>query len=329
MSVPLRQTLAVLLSSALLTPVFSKSPEPGVGLLQKTVKVEQEWKGGSADAKDNDAWKLAPPDGVIAGPKSWEWFCKEWRLGKETPKVDFARELLLVTAGPGQNSIKMDRLTLNEAGDLTYQASSKEGASPGFTFLIQKINRSGIKSVAGKPIAIEPHKDPKTGFVVGGKNETALIKKLTEINGIAIAELEKKMKPQALSRAGFLGEDEKLLSVLAADNSLVVEELGLTHQELARHLQVLAAVGNSEAFAYHGRKIKVTVNLNTGFINSPFADGTKTNADIRLHNLANGKKVQYSLLVPLMIERYGFYEGLDTPYRVDPRLVVEVLDFLK
>jgi hypothetical protein len=29
-----------------------------------------------------------------------------------------------------------------------------------------------------------------------------------------------------------------------------------------------------------------------------------------------------------MIRRYGFYEGKGTPYRVDPRKVLEVLDFL-
>jgi hypothetical protein len=37
----------------------------------------------------------------------------------------------------------------------------------------------------------------------------------------------------------------------------------------------------------------------------------------------------YSLLVPEMIVRYGFYEGKGTPYRVDPRDVLEVFDFLK
>jgi hypothetical protein len=30
-----------------------------------------------------------------------------------------------------------------------------------------------------------------------------------------------------------------------------------------------------------------------------------------------------------MIERYGFYEGKGTPYRVEPRQVIEVFDFLK
>jgi hypothetical protein len=30
-----------------------------------------------------------------------------------------------------------------------------------------------------------------------------------------------------------------------------------------------------------------------------------------------------------MIERYGFYEGKGTMYRVDPRQILEVFDFLK
>jgi hypothetical protein len=29
-----------------------------------------------------------------------------------------------------------------------------------------------------------------------------------------------------------------------------------------------------------------------------------------------------------MVERYGFYEGKGTRFRVDPRAIVEVLDFL-
>ena len=47
-----------------------------------------------------------------------------------------------------------------------------------------------------------------------------------------------------------------------------------------------------------------------------------------MRNLDNGKQIRYSLLVPHMIERYGFYEGKGTPYRVEPRQVVEVFDFL-
>jgi hypothetical protein len=204
----------------------------------------------------------------------------------------------------------------------------------------QKAPPKDYKDLPLKKLGVElvkAKKDAKTGFVVGGKNATALIKGLKEINGRTIAQLEKDMRPGASSRAGFLGRDEKLLDVLAADNKYVVDELGLTHQELARHLHVLGAIGfwqvkrkeASKPFAYHGRRFKVEVTSTFGFQPSPFGDGTRSGSDATVTNLDNGKKVAFGLLVPYMIDRYGFYEGKGTSYRVDPRSVVAVLDFLK
>jgi hypothetical protein len=134
-----------------------------------------------------------------------------------------------------------------------------------------------------------------------------------------------------------LGREEKLLDVLAADNQYVVDELALTHQELARHLRILAAIGDWQdkqgkpevEFLYHGRRVKVERLYSRGYQFSPFRDGTKASSEATIHNLSNGKRLGYSLLVPDMIERYGFYEGKGTPYRVEPRSIVEVLDFLK
>lgn len=188
--------------------------------------------------------------------------------------------------------------------------------------------RLGVAPVPAK-------KDAKTGFVVAGKNPTALILKLTEIAGRPVAELEEDMRPGRLSTAGFLGKDERLLDVLAADNRFVVEELGLAHQELARHLRLLGAVAVREALegpkeiAYHGRRYRLQAKQFRGFVKSPFEDGTRTNGEATVENLGNGRKLTYSLLVPEMIERYGFYEGKGTRFRVEPRAVVAVLDFLK
>jgi hypothetical protein len=194
---------------------------------------------------------------------------------------------------------------------------------------------------------VKEKKDPKTGFVIGGKNPTKLIRGLTELNGRSIADLEKDMRPGAPgetgSRAGFLGKDESLLAVLAADNTYVVDELGLSHQALARPLRVVALVGlkkwdqairarkqpPADPITYHGRRFAVTVHVSKGFQVSPFQDGTKTNVEADIVNVATGKKLSYSLLVPDMIERYGFYEGKGTSYRVDPKQVIEVFDFLK
>src|SRR5208282_2000784 len=125
--------------------------------------------------------------------------------------------------------------------------------------------------------------------------------------------LEDDMRPGGLSTAGFLGKDERLLDVLAADNRYVVDDLGLTHQQIARHLLVLGAIAGkasgagTKEIAYHGRRFKVKATHHRNFITSPFKDGTRTNGVIQVDNLASGKTVTYSLLVPLMIERYGFY----------------------
>jgi hypothetical protein len=219
-------------------------------------------------------------------------------------------------------------LVLVWAAPGTVRALAQDSASlKDFTNI--KLEDFGIKPVA-------PKRDARTGFLVGGKNATELIKRLTEINGKPIADLEKAMRPGAASKAGFLGKNEKLLDVMAADNQYVVDERGSTHQELAKHLHAMGAVwlwqlknkqGEKE-FRYHGRKFKVTGVATRGFQDSPFDDGTRSGSNVTIHNLSNGKKLRYGLLVPYMIERYGFYEGQGTSYRVDPRLVVEVLDFL-
>ncbi len=212
--------------------------------------------------------------------------------------------------------------------------------TPGFPAQSQKRAKNftdiDLEKIGVKPV--QAKKDPKTSFIVGGKNPTTLIKRLTEINGRTIEALEKDMRPgpksEVGSEKGFLGPDERLLEVLVEDNRYVVEELSLTHQELARHLHVVAGIGakfNNQEFLYHGRPFKVTgMDLSSkGYQLSPFYDDTKTNQEATVHNLDNGKKIEYSLLVPHMIERYGFYEGKGTPYRLEPRKVLEVFDFLK
>src|ERR1700722_14724950 len=89
---------------------------------------------------------------------------------------------------------------------------------------------------------VETKKDARTAFLVGGKNTTKRIGQLTEINVLSIVSLEDVMRPGQSSLAGFLGNNENLLDILAADNKNVGDERGLTHQELARHLHAMGAV---------------------------------------------------------------------------------------
>jgi hypothetical protein len=61
---------------------------------------------------------------------------------------------------------------------------------------------------------------------------------------------------------------------------------------------------------------------------SPFKDGTQTNTDHVLVNLKTGARIKYSGLLPTMIDRYGFYEGEKTNYRLDPKDIAKVADFI-
>ena len=114
-----------------------------------------------------------------------------------------------------------------------------------------------------------------------------------------------------------------------------MEKRGLTHRELARHLHIIGAAAVKHGAAkpveilYHGKKFRVSATCYRGFQESPFEDGTKANCNVKVANVATGKELGYSLLVPYMVERYGFYEGKGTPYRVDPAKVLEVFEFLK
>jgi hypothetical protein len=192
--------------------------------------------------------------------------------------------------------------------------------------------KADLKELGVVPVKAE--KDPRTGFVVGGKNPTALVAKLTEIAGRPVADLERDMRPGRLSSAGFLGKDERLTDVLAEDNRIVVDQRKLSHQELARHLHILGALAvklalkGPKEFSYHGGKYKVEAKRFRASVDSPFQDGTKTNTEVTITNLDNGKSVRYSLLVPHLIERYGFYEGRGTRFRVEPGAILDVLDFL-
>lgn len=83
-----------------------------------------------------------------------------------------------------------------------------------------------------------------------------------------------------------------------------------------------------DEFRYHGRRYRVTLEQYRGHQDSPFRDGTRTNTNVTVRNLGNNRTLRDSLLVPEMVACHGFHEGEGTPYRVDPRKVLEVLDFL-
>jgi len=170
----------------------------------------------------------------------------------------------------------------------------------------------------------------QSGFKIGGRNETELIKELTEINGQPVEKLESRMRPMRDSMAGFLGENESLLYIMASDNDFVLSQK-LTHQDLAAPLFYAREhyfKGFGTQFSLGGRKFRVEMDTFRGMQFSPFEDETGTASDMTITNLDTGVSLKCSCLLPDMIQRYGFYEGKQTPYRLEPTSILEVFDFI-
>ena len=161
-------------------------------------------------------------------------------------------------------------------------------------------------------------------------------------------------RPERFSGAGFMAEDEDIISVLKGDNNLV-RELGLTHPQMAKPLYhvwniILQEIqcgrwgrfSGIQCFFYNGNKVTLRAESMKGWQTSIFQDEIQGRFDIDVQrtltpaeqiflqekyaHLSDTQMMElkekltrfhFSEMVPYYIMRYGFYEG-HTDYRADP-----------
>jgi len=126
----------------------AQPPPPNLG--QSPVELLRTWDG---EVKI-ELTKEAPEDGYIAGKERLESLWKAFRGNEELPKVDFAKELVLIAVNKDPNRISI-RAELDDNGDLKVKAISTmmgyfNPTTCRYQFAV--ISRSGIKTINGKPI---------------------------------------------------------------------------------------------------------------------------------------------------------------------------------
>ncbi len=175
------------------------------------------------------------------------------------------------------------------------------------------------------------------------------------ITGIPVRIINCTGRPDAYSGAGFMAEDEDIISVLKSDNR-TVQKLGLTHPQLARPLfhvwnLILAEYesgnwgrfyDNIKHIYYNDNILNFRASGSKGWQISIFMDEiqgrhnihidrklTETEEDYLNENYSylGSEKMKelklklstldFSEMLPYYIMRYGFYEG-HTGYRTDP-----------
>lgn len=188
-----------------------------------------------------------------------------------------------------------------------------------------------------------------------GIHSEAELNRTKTITGRSVVEIIELGRPGSSSGAGFIGDDEDIISVIKGDNR-IVEQLGLKHPRMAKPLfhiwnMILRDVElnrlgrfweHFEYILYKGQKVSVKAEGSKGWQESIFDDEILGKFQIEMWRELNRdekaflrerypdltkdqmatliKKLSYihiSEMTPYYIMRYGFYEG-HTDYRADP-----------
>lgn len=187
-----------------------------------------------------------------------------------------------------------------------------------------------------------------------GLHADAELDAATMITGLSVDLITYIGRPGRFSGAGFMADDETILSVLKGDNDLV-RKLGLTHPQMARPLyhvwnMILQDIEHGTfrrfssipRFFYNDHEITLRAESTKGWHISIFQDEIQGTFDINVrralippedsflrrtyHGLSDTQMTElqeklthlrFSEMLPYYIMGYGFYEG-HTSFRADP-----------
>ena len=127
----------------LLATVLPLQAGPAKG---KPVKILQQWSGSVEDL----SLQKAAPEAMVSAPEL-ENLWQAWKVPGQAPKVDFAKELVVVATTRG--SILRLAPVLDDKGKLEVRGLSTMDLRPGFRYVIAVVSREGVKTVNGKELA--------------------------------------------------------------------------------------------------------------------------------------------------------------------------------
>jgi len=220
-----------------------------------------------------------------------------------------------------------------------------------------------VGTVYGKDhqLHVDRHEFPT--FARTGLHAEAELDAKHTITGLPVDVITYIGRPGRFSGAGFMADDEDIISVLKGDNDLV-RRLGLTHAQMAKPLyhvwnMILAEIAfgkwgrfsSIQCFFYNGHKVSLRAESMKGWQTSIFLDEVQGRFDIDVRrrltpaeksflrrkypHLSEMRMVElqgrlsrfhFSEMVPYYIMRYGFYEG-HTDYRANPIAIACIFGF--
>jgi hypothetical protein len=140
--------------------------------------------------------------------------------------------------------------------------------------------------------------------------------------------IQAQMRPGVITRDGLLGDDTRALRDIIEADEAAVNRLGLSHAVLAARMRELRAAGVrglGDPVTLDGT-FEIRVDAVRGRLPCPFRHpGLYPNELMTVRNLKLGETVIFTRLNIHLIASHGFYEGLGSPYRLDPATLARVL----
>ncbi len=158
---------------------------------------------------------------------------------------------------------------------------------------------------------------------------------------LTIAEIEERMLPGSFSEKGFLGIGEHLEEVIKKDTQ-TLELLGIGYSNLADALEAIIKAGEARpGWSIRYQHFSIKAIIYPGFQICPWADssGNKqctsggvmrhASVDWTIKNHKNGMEMSGPGMIVHLIREHHFFEGEQSPYRIDPLKLAQLLDLIK
>ncbi len=142
------------------------------------------------------------------------------------------------------------------------------------------------------------------------------------------AEMYSHLGPSRFSALGFLGEDAREYEEILADDAGALERLGVTRERLVEKLRVvfdLALKEGGDPVQAGPESIAECLECR-GRVPSPFpGEGTFPKHQVRVFREHGSESLVITPLALHLIERHGFFQGIGSPFRIDPAQAVAML----
>lgn len=141
-------------------------------------------------------------------------------------------------------------------------------------------------------------------------------------------DLAKNLGPSKFSAEGFLGNDQRPVDEIIADDMRTLDRMGLSLDQIGRALRAAYEAARNSFGAQEEIRPGVIAVFHEarGRIPSPFRDGTTfEKGEVVVKDRASGQELVLTSLGIALIERYGFFQGKGSRYRIDPAVAVQVL----